>query len=159
MTKLEVDSLACGFRGYTDLGLCAEEFLGAFPFMRVHPAVNLTGRVAPSLKMVSDIVEGVPVFGKKEKLSSTIFQLRELGSLKAIPQGSQFGVAGLFSHPMGLLYQVFEGGHFAPKLVNFDGRSVLINELIASPLIEVILILFRIRQSALNCLQSSGRLG
>lgn len=68
---------------YADLGLSAELLLSALPLVGIHSAVNRAGRVAPTVKMIPNVFQRVPMLGEDDQLSSAILQLCELGALQA----------------------------------------------------------------------------
>ncbi len=69
MAALQVDSFACCFRGSQNLSFQIPKVsLGIYPSAffiaasRLHPAVNLSNRQPPLLKLANEIIQGVFVF-------------------------------------------------------------------------------------------------
>src|SRR5262249_13321912 len=84
--ELEVDAFTRRFRRYTDLLLSPELLLSTLALVRVHAAVNLTGRETPAFKIVAEIVESVTVLREEEQLAAAICQLSELRAVEALSQ-------------------------------------------------------------------------
>jgi len=159
MAELEVDPLAGRLGRDADLDRGTEFLLRLLSLAGTHPAVDLAGRVAPGLQVLADAVEGVTVLGEDEELPSSVLELGELGFREAFPKGRELGVVARLPDFPRLLDEFLERGYLQSELVEFLRSGILVDQAVAVLVIEIILILFRVHQTALEDRQPLRTLG
>jgi hypothetical protein len=111
--------------------------------------MDQTGRVTPAFEPLTQVFERVAVLGEYEQPPAPVFQLTELGALQAFLEGGQLRVRCVIADAAGLGKELLEGSDLGAELVEADGGSELVGELITLSIIKVILVLLNVREPAL----------
>src|SRR5260370_4540771 len=91
VTELEVDAFTCRLGGDTNLRRLVKALSRFAPEHSVHPAMDLTGCVAPFLQVTAQVFQRVTMFGKDQQFASPIVQLVELCPFDTRAQGFELG--------------------------------------------------------------------
>src|SRR6266446_2587432 len=89
VAELKVDAFASRLSRDTNLRRRTELFLSPFPLVRVHPAMDLAGRISPFLEVLQYLNESVVVLGENDELAATVPQFLEFCFRKTLLEGVQ----------------------------------------------------------------------
>ena len=154
VAELKVDPLARRLGRHAYLAARPEILLGLPALARVHPAVDLAGRVTPRFDVLPQMVQRIPVLGEDQELAPPVFQFIELRSLQAVAQCDQLGVAPAFANAPRTRNQIAQLGDLRPELIQFRRGRRLVDEAVAVCFIEIVLVLLGVVQAPLQLRQT-----